>query len=575
LLTQLIANNELDDHSRYLLTASILHGIPKPGRPNELRPLAIGELFLKIAAKYCLNLDKHELPGIFEPVQLATSPAGPERAMQTIQAHIEAHPEEHITLHIDCTNAYNSLERAAMLTSVFSDSRLAHTWKVFAFSYSSSSKLLLRDHGHIIDTVLSERGVKQGCVLGPLGFAHTVLPSYKAALADQAQVTARAIMDDLSISGPPRGVFAAFDSFRTSAAALGIVMNLSKTHVQQATGEPSDFTVRSAARRGIAIVRGNHKYLGGYVGVDDDAAATWLQSKLEEHSSILDAIRDSRFPLQLAMKLAQINHLPTPIYLLRSLPIRVSLPQMKSFDLSLRGALSARLELPDPIPPSALISLTQPGGNGGCGLRPLEYVAPAAKWAAAAVVAPDIEALVSDSGLRGSTLPCVGDRNLAYNLLVRAGIEIAQPTQDLSPAEEDGEDDPLKHFKTLPSDPSAISTYYGGLQKLSGLQRVLSLTLLNSRLARFLSSCSAMDVTRLASCKNRTTARWMQPNLLSSLSDKQYRTAFRLRCGLSPSPLPVRATCATAKLMTIGIACIVRKFDAFPLLPGTTMSPTC
>ena len=68
MLTQLIANNELDDQSRYLLTASILHGIPKPGRPNELRPLAIGELFLKIAAKYCLNLDKHELPGIFEPV---------------------------------------------------------------------------------------------------------------------------------------------------------------------------------------------------------------------------------------------------------------------------------------------------------------------------------------------------------------------------------------------------------------------------------------------------------------------------------------------------------------------------
>ena len=119
LLIQLIANNELDDHSRDLLTTSILHGIPKPDRPNDLRPLAVGEFFLKVAAKYCLNLDKHELPGIFEPIQLATSPAGPERAIQTIQAHIEAHPEEHITLHIDCANAYNSLERKAMLTSVF------------------------------------------------------------------------------------------------------------------------------------------------------------------------------------------------------------------------------------------------------------------------------------------------------------------------------------------------------------------------------------------------------------------------------------------------------------------------
>ena len=207
MLIQLIANNELDDHSRDLFTASI-HGIPKPGRPHELRPLAVGELFLKLAAKYCLNLDKHELPGIFEPIQLAFSPAGSERAMQTIQAHIEADPDDYITLHIDCSNAYNLLDRAAMLTSVYSDQHLSHTWKVFAFSYSSTSKLLLRDHGHILDTVLSERGVKQDCVLGPLGYAHTVHAGYKAALAEQPNTTARAIMDDLSLSGPPREVFA-------------------------------------------------------------------------------------------------------------------------------------------------------------------------------------------------------------------------------------------------------------------------------------------------------------------------------------------------------------------------------
>ena len=216
--------------------------------------------------------------------------------MQTIQAHIEADPDDYITLHIDCSNAYNSLDRAAMLTSVYSDQHLSHTWKVFAFSYSSTSKLLLRDHGHILDTVLSERGVKQGCVLGPLGYAHTVHAGYKAALAEQPNTTARAIMDDLSLSGPPREVFAAFDIFRTAAAALGVDLNLSKTHVQQARGEPSRFTAQAATRRGIDIVCGNHKYLGGYVGIDDDAGATWLKSELSQQSPILDAIGDSRFP---------------------------------------------------------------------------------------------------------------------------------------------------------------------------------------------------------------------------------------------------------------------------------------
>lgn len=42
LLCQLIASDQLDTHSRTLLTCSILHAIPK--RNGSLRPLALGEL---------------------------------------------------------------------------------------------------------------------------------------------------------------------------------------------------------------------------------------------------------------------------------------------------------------------------------------------------------------------------------------------------------------------------------------------------------------------------------------------------------------------------------------------------
>ena len=76
LLVQLIANNQLDPHSRRLLTTSLLLGIPKPGS-DTLRPLAMGELFLKLAAKYCHNMDKGSHTDIFEPIQLALdSPSG-------------------------------------------------------------------------------------------------------------------------------------------------------------------------------------------------------------------------------------------------------------------------------------------------------------------------------------------------------------------------------------------------------------------------------------------------------------------------------------------------------------------
>ena len=65
-------------------------------------------------------MDKSEHTEIFEPIQLALdSPSGAERAMQRVQAAIEAHPTEYITLHLDCTNAFNTADRAAMLSAVF------------------------------------------------------------------------------------------------------------------------------------------------------------------------------------------------------------------------------------------------------------------------------------------------------------------------------------------------------------------------------------------------------------------------------------------------------------------------
>ena len=75
LLVQLIANNELDAHSRRLLTTSVLHAIPKPGS-DDLRPLALGEFFVKLASKYCFNLDSNNFPSIFEPTQLTVGCPG-------------------------------------------------------------------------------------------------------------------------------------------------------------------------------------------------------------------------------------------------------------------------------------------------------------------------------------------------------------------------------------------------------------------------------------------------------------------------------------------------------------------
>ena len=131
----------------------------------------MGELFLKLAAKYCHNMDKGSHTDIFEPIQLALDSPAPERAMQRVQAAIEVNPTEHITLHLDCVNAFTTADRAAMLSAVYGEQRISNSWHVFTFTYGNPSNLLLCDHGHVAGSISSERGVKQGCVLGSLGFA--------------------------------------------------------------------------------------------------------------------------------------------------------------------------------------------------------------------------------------------------------------------------------------------------------------------------------------------------------------------------------------------------------------------
>jgi hypothetical protein len=534
LIVELIANNNLDTHSRDLLTASCLIGTPKPNS-TLLRPLAMGEFFLKLAANYCISLGADSHAAIFEPIQLAVgTPCGAERAVQRIQACIEAYPTEHITIHIDATNAFPSLERAPLLASVYADRRLCSSWNVFSFAYGSPSTLLVMHHGHVMGQFPSDRGVKQGCALAGMGFAHTIHPVYQACVADLPELTATAIMDDFTVTGPPDQAFEAYDRYVRLAAPLGVQASAPKTKIQQAAGVPSEFTRRAAAERGIEIVNGNVKCLGGMVGVDDVAAVAWLKDKLAKQSSITDAIKDSRFPLIHALCCAKINNIPKPIFLLRAMPLRVTLVPISDFDRANRMALTPRLlRCSSPLPPSALVSLTQPGRNGGMGLLELEVIAPAARWASVVAAAPDLQRFSAPSFVR-APLPFVVDREIAFDLLQRRGVPRLQAGQPLP------DDNSLELLTTLPYSPDDIIDHYRSFSNLSGLQRCLSKQILNQRLHEFLHSdaCSNADLLRLTSCRHKSAARWMQPHpAFPTLSDLAITVTSRQWLGLAPVPL--------------------------------------
>jgi hypothetical protein len=542
LLVQLIVNNDLDAHALYCT--------PSPSL------MALGEFFVKAACKYCFDLDAGNFPAIFEPIQLAVcSPGGSERAILTMQAKTELDPEGYITIYVDSVNAYNSASRAMMLESVYSDSRLAHLWSAYDFCYSTPSQLLLRQHGTIIDSVLSAQGGRQGCVLAGLGYAHLFQPAYENCVQGLPNTTARAIMDDLAITGPPAEAFAAFAAYKADAKARQVEVNASKTCVAQARGAIPNDTRALAAAHGIDLfIEGNADYVGGYVGVDDDAGRAFVSAKLAKQEAIARAIRDPDFPLHLALNVAKIHVLPRPICYLRALPYHVTRAPLQEFDLELRTALLRRAEIPTDLPPSALLSLHQPVGTSGVGLRLLDDICPAGKWSAAAAAAPDIQPFV-DAAV--APLPCVEDREAAHADLVAAGVATVDDSfhtyYDIKLDEDEKKSwgqytDGRLQF--LPHDPSRINTFYMGVRKLPSLQFVLSRRLASSKLDAFLASadCTTADRIRLHSCRAKESGRWLRLHpSIDPLSDAHFRIALRLRLGLPPLRYDIPLPCPMCK----------------------------
>ena len=430
-IVELIANDLWDDHSRDLLTTSIQLGTAKD--LNDLRPIKLGEEFLHLAQTYCLSLVQKAIKPRFGGIQLCMEPGGTERAHQAVQAHLGAVPTD-IAAHLDLESAYQRLKRPELMQKIYAEDDLKYIHRIINFTYGRPSTILVRDRGHVIDSFQGEEGVNQGCVLAALAYAFLFHPAYVAAVEGAEGLTAKAIVDDFTVVGPPDIVFPVVDRYFNEIKPLGGKANNHKSKIQcGAEVDPESIKERVTERK-MTLIRGNTKYLGGQVGHDIEAMKTYVTERLNP-SVIEKAISDPITPISLAITLAKTCILPQPTYLLRAMPLEATLEPILKFDLRVRQALCKRIGLPFPLPETANISLTQPNRNGGVGLRSMHLVAPAAKWAAAAVVAPDLEHIV-ESAAQPELLPFVIDRKKAYDLLVSNGVEVADtrpPPQQRDP----------------------------------------------------------------------------------------------------------------------------------------------
>ncbi|CAE7174441.1 unnamed protein product, partial [Symbiodinium pilosum] len=151
-------------------------------------------------------------------------PSGCDVAVHATRAwlhHNSGHADK-ILVKLDFRNAFNSVDRTALLRAVRADSPECACWADWC--YGCSSRLLFGD-----SVIQSTCGVQQGDPLRPLFFALVLQPALAAA---EGPLDLRyAFLDDVVLAGSSVPVCRALDRLTAEAARVGLVLEPTKSEV--------------------------------------------------------------------------------------------------------------------------------------------------------------------------------------------------------------------------------------------------------------------------------------------------------------------------------------------------------
>ena len=183
------------------------------GKPDGgVRPIAVSEVFYRLASTYALGLVRDVLPQIFEPIQLGVgSIGGSERAVHLLQHGLATMGPDAVVLKCDFQNAFNERKREQILSALFKQDLLQPLWRLSHWAYETPSELLVFNNGDVCASISSEQGVKQGDGLGSLLFSLSMQDLYTQVTRNVQHVRCVAVADDLNLVGPVKEVSRVFD----------------------------------------------------------------------------------------------------------------------------------------------------------------------------------------------------------------------------------------------------------------------------------------------------------------------------------------------------------------------------
>jgi len=403
----LLQPNDMQFIVRYLTTHEL---IPAPKGDGRIRPVAIPDLFLKLASTVALwSIDPSK---VLSPNQMGVGiQGGAETIFHRASRALQDLSKTAICL--DISNGFQEVRRDVILQQLRSHDSLHKLVPFFGTSYcrDSHQRLLFTDNEGKTHLVRSYEGVRQGCPLGSFYFSLAIDTAIRKTvdhLKDPDSVFA--FLDDIIILTQPEKMLSALEVFTIEARRVGLSINKQKTKIVH-LGPPPPAVLALGEDTGLAVVS-EAKFMGALLG-DASKQQNFYIQYVDERSKALRLLQDPRFPLPVAISVMLFSRQLTLGYVSRLLPPQVTAAANEAFDVYLGTWLEALLQC-DPSHQVRLLMDEQaqvPHASGGLGIQKMSRRGPVAFLVSAVNAFPDSVLRTFDRAAEDDA-PTVYDRSV-------------------------------------------------------------------------------------------------------------------------------------------------------------------